>query len=148
MTKIALGQGDWVVVCDGRKWLILENAGDARFPYLKTREEGVAENPPTHLQGADRPGKVHQSVGAERSAVGQTDWHDEAEHAFLKSLAKRINDAALSGEAKGFVLIAPPRALGMLRPALSAAAARLVRREIDKDYVMLPVREIEKRILG
>ena len=87
-------------------------------------------------------------MGPARSAVGQTDWHDEAEHTFLKGIAKRINDAVVRGEAKGLVLIAPPRALGMLRPALSTAAGRLVRHQIDRDLVALPVGEIEKRLFG
>lgn len=148
MEKIALEQGAWVVVCDGRKALILENSGDARFPNLKTREERHAENPSTQRQGTDRPGKVHASVGTARSAVEQTDWHDQAELAFLRELARRLNEAALRGETKSLVLVAPPRALGVLRAALSARAARLVLRQIDKDYVHLPVGDIEKRIVG
>jgi protein required for attachment to host cells len=148
MKKTPIGPGDWVVVCDGRKWLILENAGDERLLNLKAREERQAENPATHLQGTDRPGRTHQSTGAARSAVSQTDWHDEAERAFLKSLAKRINDAALRRETNALILVAPPRALGMIRPELSPAAVKILRAEIDKDYVALPIYEIEKRILA
>lgn len=148
MGKVALEQGAWVVVCDGRKVLILENSGDARFPNLKTREERHLDNPSTQQQGTERPGRVHASVGTARSAVEQTDWHDQAEVAFLREVAKRLNAAALRGETKSLVLAAPPRALGVLRAALSAQAAKLVLREIDKDYVHLPVGEIEKRLLA
>ena len=148
MTKTTIGPGDWVVVCDGRKWLILENAGDERSPNLKTREERQVEDPPTHLQGTDKPGRTYQSTGAARSAIGQTDWHDEAERAFLKDLAKRINDAVSKRETNALILVAPPRALGMIRPELSPAVLKILRLEIDKDYVALPVYEIEKRILA
>jgi protein required for attachment to host cells len=35
MENIKLGAGDWVVVCDGRKAMILENMGDAQSPNLR-----------------------------------------------------------------------------------------------------------------
>ena len=38
MTKMKIGTGDWIVVCDGRKALILENLGDRVFPNLHTKE--------------------------------------------------------------------------------------------------------------
>ena len=38
MSALSIHEGEWVVVCDGAKALILENAGDAKFPNLKTRE--------------------------------------------------------------------------------------------------------------
>ncbi len=43
MDKIKIGTGDWIVVCDGRKALILENLGDRMFPNLHTKE--VHEHP-------------------------------------------------------------------------------------------------------
>ena len=43
MTKMKIGKGDWIVVCDGRKALILENLGDRVFPNLHTKE--VHEHP-------------------------------------------------------------------------------------------------------
>ena len=38
MNEVEVKSGDWVVVCDGRKALILENVGDQAFPILHTRE--------------------------------------------------------------------------------------------------------------
>jgi protein required for attachment to host cells len=38
MGRISVKSGDWVVVCDGRKALILENIGDAKYPKLHTKE--------------------------------------------------------------------------------------------------------------
>ena len=93
MSKIRIDPQDWVVVCDGSKWLILENKGDAEYVNLVVREDRKDDNPPTHAQGSERPGRAHQSVGAGRSAVGQTDWHDQAEQHFLKALAARLLEA-------------------------------------------------------
>lgn len=148
MTAPTIAAGDWVVVCDGGKALILANVGDEKFMNLKVIEERARDNPPTSQQGADRPGRVHESASSERSAVGQTDWHDEAERAFLKDLAQRLHQAVAAGEVGGLVLVAPPRALGMIRPVLSPAVAKAVIGQIDKDYVNLPVGDIEKRLTG
>ena len=44
------------------------------------------------------------------------------------------------------ILVAPPRALGVIRQASTANLRHAVRAEIDKDYVRMPVREIEKHL--
>ena len=86
MDKMRIDKGDWLVVCDGRKALILENLGDEMFPNLHTREVHEQPNPATHAQGTDAPGRLNAGLGGARSSVEQTDWHDEAERAFLRSL--------------------------------------------------------------
>ena len=69
MQKLKIRQGDWVVVCDGAKALILENAGDATFPNLKTREVRAQADLPTREIGTDAPGRSLNSVGSGRSAT-------------------------------------------------------------------------------
>ena len=146
MPELTIHKGDWVVVCDGAKALVLENAGDAKFPNLKTLEVLEQKDLSTHEQGADKPGRAFSSVGSRRSAVGQTDWHDQSEHAFLTQLAKRLDAALAAGKTKSLIVVAPPRALGMLRPAYSHALKNAVRAEVDKDLVKMPVGEIEKHL--
>jgi protein required for attachment to host cells len=148
MSALLIRNGEWVVVCDGAKALILENAGDAKFPNLKTIEVFEQKDLPTHEQGTDVPGRAFNSVGNLRSAVGQTDWHDQAERAFLLQLAQRLDAAVTAGKPKSLIIVAPPRALGMLRPAYSQALKGAVRAELDKDFVKMPVHEIEKRLSG
>jgi protein required for attachment to host cells len=146
-SKVKAGTGDWIVVCDGRKGLILENSGDSMFPDLKTKEVHQYEDQRTHEQGADRPGRVFQSVGETRSAVEQTDWHDQDERAFLKGLAERLDAAVTKGETKSIVLVAAPRALGMIRQVYSPAVEKAIANEIAKDLVNQPVHEIERQLL-
>jgi protein required for attachment to host cells len=83
-----------------------------------------------------------------RSAVEQTDWHDQAERAFLTQLAQHLDEALATGRAKSFLVVASPRALGMIRPAYSHALKGAVRSEVDKDLVKMPVHEIGKRLTG
>jgi len=148
MTKMKIGTGDWIVVCDGRKALILENLGDRMFPNLHTKE--VREHPdlPTRAQGTDAPGSVHPPIGSARSSVEQTDWHDESERAFLRALADRLDVAVTTGETTALTIVASPRALGMIRPDYSDAVRRAVHSEVDKDLVKMPVHEIEKHLLA
>ncbi|WKA26595.1 host attachment protein [Bradyrhizobium roseum] len=148
MDKIRIGTGDWIVVCDGGKALILENRGDRVFPNLHTREVHELPNPSTHAQGSDAPGRVHQSGGGARSSVEQTDWHDESERAFLKTLAERLDVAVTTGETSAVTIVASPRALGMIRSDYSAAVRKALHGEIAKDLIKMPVYEIEKQLLA
>jgi protein required for attachment to host cells len=136
--------GEWVIVCDGRKALIFENAGDDKFINLRSKEVHEHADPSTHALGTDTPGRTHPSVGTARSSMEQVDWHDASERAFLEKLAQRLDVALARGETKAFIVIAAPRALGMLRPAYTPAVHRAIRAEIHKDYVKMPVHEIEK----
>jgi protein required for attachment to host cells len=57
MNKIKINSGDWVIVCDGRKALILENIGDAQDPNLHAREVREHTESRTSEQGTDRPAR-------------------------------------------------------------------------------------------
>ncbi|HXZ46401.1 MAG TPA: host attachment protein [Pseudolabrys sp.] len=148
MSALLIKHGEWVVVCDGAKALILENSGDIKFPNLKTLKVLEQKDLPTHALGTDVPGRAINSVGYTRSAVEQTDWHDQAERAFLGQLAQHLNDAVVAGKIKSLIVVAPPRALGMIRPAYSRTLKDAVRAEVDKDLVKMPVHQIEKHLTG
>jgi protein required for attachment to host cells len=146
MTKLTIRHGDWVVVCDGKKALLLENTGDEKFLNLKTKEVHEHPDPKTHEQGTDAPGRSFSSVGNNRSAMEQTDWHEQAEQRFLQSLVAHLDVAVNGGKAKNLIVVAPPRALGVLRQAYSHKVRSVLRGEIDKDFVRLPVHEIERHL--
>jgi protein required for attachment to host cells len=148
MSKLKIRQGDWVIVCDGRKALVLENAGDEKFLNLKTREVFDHPDEKTSELGTGAPGRSFSSVGHGRSAVEQTDWHTLEEEKFLKTLAGHLDAEVKAGRAKAIVLIAPPRALGVLRPAYSHDLRKALTAEIDKDLVSMPLHEIEKHLAG
>lgn len=148
MAALLIRHGEWVVVCDGAKALVLENDGDIRAPNLKTVQVFEQKDLATHIIGTDAPGRTFNSVGSARSAVEQTDWHDQAERAFLTQLAHHLGEALASGKTKSLIIVASPRALGMIRPAYSHAVKSAVRIEVDKDLVKMPVHEIEKRLTG
>jgi protein required for attachment to host cells len=146
MSKLKIARGEWVVVCDGAKALVMENVGDEKFPNLKTLEVHEQPDPMTHEQGTDAPGRAVNSIDARRSAMAQTDWHEQQEQRFLRALAGHLDAKINAGKAKTLIIVAPPRALGMLRQEYSHNLKKALRAEIDKDFVKLPVHEIEKHL--
>jgi protein required for attachment to host cells len=148
MSSLLIRHGEWVVVCDGAKALILENSGDINVPNLKTVQVFEQKDLATHELGTGAPGRTFNSVGNMRGAVEQTDWHDLSERAFLTQLVHHLDSAISAGKTKSLIVVAPPRALGMIRPVYSHALKGAVRIEVDKDLVKMPVHEIEKRLTG
>jgi protein required for attachment to host cells len=117
------------------------------FRTFHTREVHEQPNPSTGAQGTDAPGRLHGAAGSTRSSVEQTDWHDEAERAFLRGLAGRLDAAVSSGETSALTMVASPRALGMIRADYSDVVRKALQGEVGKDLVKLPVYEIEKQLL-
>ena len=146
MTNIAVHNGAWVLVGDGRRALFLENHGDPDLLDLRVIEARVEDNPATRDQGTDAPGRAFASRGGPRSSVETTDWHELEKEHFADRIAATINKAAELGEMREIVLIAPPRVLGELRKQLSAKAQTKVKGEIDKDLTRHPIPEIEKAL--
>ena len=146
MKSVRIDQDEWVIVCDGSKALFLQNAGDSKFPNLQTREVMEQTVPPTSELGTDKPGRSHSSVGHGRSAVDQTDFHTQQEEEFLRSVMTKLDAAAHAGHMKSIVIVAPPRALGVLRQHYTHALKQAIREEVQKDYVKMPVYEIEKHL--
>jgi protein required for attachment to host cells len=148
MKKAVIRQGDWVVVCDGRKALILENQGDEKYPNLRKRDLREQNEVPTRDLGADRPGRVHESVGAARSAMEQSDLHEEAERVFIATLANYLHAAVAAQPERRLVIVTLPRALGRFRNACSPAVRNSIAAETNKDWVNEPVEKIESRLFS
>lgn len=144
--SVKIEQDEWVIVCDGSKALFLQNAGDAKFPNLQTREVLEQKVPPTSAIGTDAPSRAYASVGHARSAIEQTDYHTQQEEEFLRSIMGKLDAAVQAGKVKSLILVAPPRALGVLRQHYTHVLKQAVRQEVQKDYVRMPVYEIEKHL--
>ena len=149
MDKLQIPHNAFVFVGDGRKALFLLNAGDEKFPNLKTERIFVDDNPPTHEQGTDRPGRAFKRAGTNlRSSVGDTDWHELEEHRFVHRVAAAMEQLVHERKAKALVIVAPPRTLADLRDAFHADVKQRVIAEIGKDLTKHPVYEIEKHLVG
>lgn len=145
-SNTALTRGTWVLVADGEKALLMENAGDADFPLLEVRRERHEANPPTHEQGTDRPGRRSDGPGAQRSAMEETDWHRLEKERFAAELAQMLYRRAHADRFDRLIVVAPPRVLGALRRELHKEVTARIVAEVGLDLTNHPVDEIAARV--
>jgi protein required for attachment to host cells len=147
MDKLRIPHEAFVFVGDGRKALFLRNVGDEKFINLKAERVFIDENPPTHDQGTDRPGRAFMRAGTNlRSGVEDTDWHDLEEHRFARRVAAAMESLVRDRKVKALVVVAPPRTLAELRNAFHDDVKGRILAEIDKDLTRHPVEEIERHL--
>jgi protein required for attachment to host cells len=139
-----------VFVGDGRKALFLRNTGDEKFPNLKTEQVFVDQNPATHDQGSDKPGRLFAGANARdrRGAIEPTDWHELEEHRFARMVAEEFEKLVRERKVKAVVIAAPPRTLADLRQAFHHDVKARILAEVDKDLTKHPIYEIEKHLVG
>lgn len=135
-----------VLVGDGRKALFLRNEGTELAPRLKVENVIVHENPATHEQGTDRPGRAFVGMSDRRSAVEQTDWHQLTESRFARDIAATLNAIALAEAETTFIIAAPARAMGDLRLHLHANVKQRLLAEVTKDFTGHPLAEIQRHL--
>lgn len=143
-----LTQGTWVLVADGEKALFLRNIGDADDPNLEVFREEDQDNPPTHDQGTDRPGRFNDGPSAQRSAVADTDWHWLAKERFAADLADILYKKAHAGRFDRLIVVAAPKILGELRKDLHVEVTDRIVAEVDLTLTNTPVDDIATRIVA
>jgi len=147
MAKNGLTHGDWVLICDSRVALFAVNEGDQEAPNLQVRQKMEHPDLPSHEQGTDKPGRAFSGADSQRSAMETTDFHALEEEKFLKRVASAAEARVAGHEIKHLIVVAPPRVTGILRKVLSPSVRKLVRHEVEKDYVRMPMYEVERQII-
>lgn len=109
-----------IVVADGGRARGFEEK--RRYGPLEESPHWARTAPEAERRGHGRPGGTTISPGSGRSNVREASPADAAETHFLERLAHDLERAALMDEYEQLVLIAPPRALGVLRGALGPRA--------------------------
>ncbi|HUZ31587.1 MAG TPA: host attachment family protein [Xanthobacteraceae bacterium] len=136
-----------VFVGDGQKALFLRNKGDSIVPNLRVERVFTDENPPTHEQGTDRPGRAFKRAGTNlRSSVETTDWHELEKHRFVGHVATAMEKFVHIQGIKKIVVVAPPRTLAELREAFDASVKGKIIAEVGKDLTNSPIWQIEKHL--
>jgi protein required for attachment to host cells len=136
-----------IFIGDGRKALFLRNAGDEKALNLTTERVFVDENPPTHEQGTDRPGRAFKRAHTNRrSGVETTDWHELEEHRFAHRVAAALKKLVRDRNIRRVIVAAPPNILADLRQSFHADVKSRVIAEIDKDLTKHPMAEIERHL--
>lgn len=122
-----------VVAVDGTRMSIFKNIGEAFDPELKLIEEYRNPSQRTSQLGTDRPGRAFQSKSSRRATYEPTDFQQQEEDDFVIGAARKIEEMA-SDSREGLVLVAAPRALGLIRKNLSPATSARLLAEIPKDF--------------
>jgi len=133
-----------ILVGDGRKALFLRNRGGAGHPELVTETVMEQNNPATRDQGTDRPGRYNGTDGVSKSAVEETDWHQQAEDRFAFEVADALYRKSHDQNFEHLIVVAPPRTLGTMRTAFRKEVAQKITAEIPKDLTSRPVPEIAR----
>jgi protein required for attachment to host cells len=137
----------WILLADGARARLLRNEGPNRGFDPVPGGEFEGERRPTREIVSDRQGNEATPGGPGRHTLAESsDAHDFAEERFVKRLAEVLNESLNRNEYDRLVIVAPPKALGVLRDNLSKTVEDRVAGEINKDLVAADDRELENQI--
>lgn len=146
MTSTPIKSGTWILIAAGEKALFLRNIGDDMDFNFEVLRKELHDNPATREQGTDKPGRFNDGPSVQRSAVGDTDWHNLEKDRFAADLADRLYKLAHRGAFEGLVIVAAPAVLGTLRDALHREVRDKVVAEVAKDLTSEPMDRIEAHL--
>jgi protein required for attachment to host cells len=137
-----------VLVTDGRKLLFLRNHGDENQIDLRTEAHDEREDRKDREIKSDGPGTQKQSFGFGRPAMDETDFHQQDEDRWVKDAADKLKERALRNDFDALVIVAPPKALGVLRKELHKEVERRVVATFNKEMTDRPIPDIEDLLVG
>lgn len=137
-----------VLVLDGRKMLFFRNHGDEAQIDLRTEAHDERADAKDSDLKTDAPGVSQQSFGYGRPTMEETDFHRQDEDNWVKDAAEELKSRALRNDFDALAIIAPPRALGVLRKQLHKEVERRIVCTINKEMSARPIPDIEALIVS
>ncbi len=122
-----------IIAVDGSRMAMFKNVGEAFEPVLELIEEHKNPSLRTSELGTDKPGRSFQSKSPSRGAHEVTDMHQQEEDRFVTEVAQRI-EQIVGDKNVGVILVAAPRALGVIRKHLKPETSARLLAEIAKDF--------------
>ena len=138
-----------VLVADGRKMLFFRNHGDENQIDLRTEAHDARK-----LQRKDReiktdaPGTVKQSFGYGHSTYEEPDFQQQEEDRWIKDAADELKARVLRNDFDALAIVAPPKALGVLKKCLHKEVERRIVCTVDKEMTGRPIPDIEALLVG
>ena len=145
---MAIPHGALVFVGDGKKMLLLRNHGDSEMIDLRTESHDERADAMDRELKTDAPGTQSPRVGTGRDTMEETDFHQQGEDRWVKDAAAELNRRALSNDFDSLVVVAPPKALGVLRKRLHKEAERRIVLTVNKEMTDRPIPDIEELLVG
>ena len=132
-----------VLVADGRKMLFFRNEGDEQQIDLRTEAHDEREDRKDRDIKSDAPGAQQASAGYGRDTMEETDFHQQEEDRWIKDAAEELKKRALRNDFDALAIVAPPKALGVLRKELHKEVEKRVVCTINKEMSGRPIPDIE-----
>jgi len=142
-----------VLVADGTKVLFLRNHGDENQIDLRTEAHDQREDRKDRELKTDAPGTAaarFSSGGGDtfRPAMEETDFHQQEEDRWIKDAAEELKKRALRNDFDALAIVAPPKALGVLRKALHKEVEKRIVCTVNKEMSGRPIPDIEALLNG
>lgn len=137
----------WILIADGAHARLFANHGPGKG--IEAVEGGVinGDHRPDDELVRDSAGRTFESVGETRHAIApKTDPHRELKRTFAEHLAELMDRKFAAKAFDRLVIVAPPKALGDLRAALSDHLKPHIYAELDKDLVKTPTAELPEHL--
>ncbi len=158
---MALPNQALVLVADGRKMLFFRNHGDENQIDLRTEAHDERDDKPDRELKTDSPGTAAHSAGVAGGGAGaqggghvgrpvmeETDYHQQEEDVWLKEAAAELKKRALRNDFSALAIVAPPKALGVLRKELHKEVEKRLVLTLNKEMTGKPIPEIENLLVG
>lgn len=137
-----------VLVADGRKILFFRNRGDENQIDLRTEAHEARKERKDREIKSDAPGAVQQSAGYGRSTYEEPDFQQQEEDRWVKDAADELRTRVLRGDFEALAIVAPPKALGVLKKCLHKEVERRIVCTVNKEMSGRPVPDIEALLDG
>jgi len=132
-----------VLVADGRKTLFFRNHGDENQIDLRTEAHDARTDRKNGDLRTDAPGTTQQSFGYGHSTYEETDFQQQEEDRWIKDAADELRARALRNDFDALAIVAPPKALGVLKKSLHKEVERRLVCTVNKEMSGRPVPDIE-----
>jgi len=132
-----------VLVADGRKMLFFRNHGDENQIDLRTEAHDARRQRKDREIKSDAPGAVKQSAGYGRSTYEETDFQQQEEDRWIKDAADELKARVLRGNFQALAIVAPPKALGVLKKCLHKEVEKRIVCTVNKEMSGRPIPDIE-----
>jgi len=138
-----------VLVADGRKMLFFRNHGDENQIDLRTESHDARRYQRKDREiKTDAPGTTKQRFGYGRSTYEEPDFQQQEEDRWIKDAADELKVRVLRGDFAALAIVAPPKALGVLKKCLHKEVERRIVCTVNKEISGRPIPDIEVLLNG
>jgi protein required for attachment to host cells len=137
-----------VLVADGRKMLFFRNHGDETQIDLRTEAHDARKDRKDREIKTDAPGTTKQSAGYGRSTYEEPDFQQQEEDRWIKDAADELKARVLRNDFEALAIVAPPKALGVLKKCLHKEVERRIVCAVNKEMSGRPIPDIEALLVG